>query len=87
MQKKVKNIEFTFYSTTTPENAGLKLVLWAIADTDSVNTYDWGFAYWDGDSWEEIEVPQGYTAKVVWWANTVSPDLLLKEKSRIIKLN
>ncbi len=85
--KKVKSVEFTFYSTTTPEFEGLKLVLWGITDTDGVNTYDWGFASWDGQAWEDITVPEGYTAKVVWWANTLPPDVLLKEKNKIITLN
>lgn len=85
--KKVKNVEFTFYSTTTPEEIGLKFVLWCITDSDNRITHDWGFAYWDGKKWDELGVPSGWAATVKWWAETCNPDVLLKEPSRIIKLN
>lgn len=94
--KKIKNVEFTFYSTTTPEEIGLKFVLWEIVmpaiDGNSEQAtgevrHDWGFAYWDGKGWDELGVPSGWAATVKWWAETCNPDVLLKEPSRIIKLN
>lgn len=84
---KVKTVEFTFYSITTPEKEGLKLVLWEIVDDKNIPIYDWGFAYWSGSEWDSIGIPDGFTATVKWWAETLHSDVLLKEKSKIISLN
>lgn len=85
--KKTKTVSITFYNTIVPTKAGLRFVLWKITDATKVNTYDWGFAYWDGKDWEPLEVPVDWSAIVVWWAETLHPDVLLKEKSKIISLN
>lgn len=82
----MKKIEMVFYKTKPSENnIGLKYVLWEVNDGTTV-AHDWGFANWTGSEWEAIEVPNGYTADVIWWANTVDADLLLKQKSKIISL-
>lgn len=81
----MKKIHQAFYRIDPAvENTGLKYVLWAIADIEGNITHDWGFADWNGKEWEPIEVPEGYMAKVAWWANTVDPELLLKEESKIV---
>lgn len=81
----MKKIEMIFYKTTPSEtNTGLKFVLWAV-DGPAGIAHDWGFCEWKGTEWDEIQVPEGYTASVVRWANTVEPDLLLNE-SKIISL-
>jgi len=83
----MKKIELLFYKTTPSEkNKGLKHVLWEVTGPDNIVTYDWGFAQWDGQAWEPIEVPAGFTAQIHSWANCVNPDLLLKEPSKIIRL-
>ena len=83
----MKKIEMVFYKTNPVEkNTGLKFVLWAVTDTDGNINHDWGFADWVGSEWDAMEVPEGYTAKVEYWANTVNPELLLKEPSKIITL-
>lgn len=83
----MKKIEMLFYPTLPSEqNAGLKFVLFEVTDAASVVTYDWGFAMWNGLEWEPVEVPGGYTCTVKWWGNTVDPDVLLKEPSKIIRL-
>ena len=83
----MKKIELLFYSVNpSPTNIGLKHVLWAITDAVGVVTHDWGFAEWGGANWGAIDVPEGYTATVAWWGNTVDPELLVKEKSKIITL-
>jgi hypothetical protein len=80
----MKKIELLFYKTNPSEkNTGLKHVLWEIVDESGNKTYDWGFCEWSGMAWGDIEVPEGYTAQVFAWANTVNPDLLTVEK-RII---
>jgi len=66
---------------------GLKLVLWKITDNSNAAAYDWGFALWEGNAWESIEVPAGFTAEVVWWSEPLDPSVLLTEPSKIIKLN
>lgn len=82
----MKKIEMVFYKTSPSEkNTGLKYVLWEINDGTAI-THDWGFANWNGSDWDGIETPNGYTAEVIWWANTVNPELLLKEPSKIISL-
>jgi hypothetical protein len=81
----MKKIEMLFYAVNPSEkNTGLKFVLWEINDGTNI-THDWGFAEWDGNDWQPIEVPEGYTATVARWANTIDPAVLLKE-SRIVKI-
>ena len=83
----MKKIELLFYSVSpSPTNTGLKHVLWAITDAAGKVTHDWGFAEWGGEYWGAIDVPEGYSATVEYWANTVDPELLVKENSKIIKL-
>lgn len=83
----MKKIEMLFYKTDpSAKNKGFKYVLWAIADIEGNITHDWGFADWNGEAWDPMEVPEGYEAKVFYWANTVDPKLLLEEK-RIVLLN
>jgi len=83
----MQKIEMLFYSINPSEiNAGLKFVLFEINTPESQLVYDWGFADWDGKQWGNIDTPEGFTCKVVRWANTVDPELLTKEKSKIITL-
>lgn len=83
----MKKIEMPFYKTMPSEkNAGMKMVLWEVTTNEGKNVHDWGFCEWDGTAWGDIEMPEGYSAIVVWWANTVNPELLLKEESKIISL-
>lgn len=83
----MKKIELLFYPTTPSEtNIGFKHVLIKITDGNQVK-YDWGFAYWNGTAWDPIETPEGVTAEVEYWANTVDPEILLKEESKIITLD
>ena len=78
-----KEIKLTYYNTKPgEENTGMKHVLWEVNDGTNLS-HDWGFAVWDGREWEPIEVPEGYTAKVAWWANTCDPAYLV---SNIIRL-
>lgn len=82
----MKTIELLFYQTNpSEENKGIKNVLWEVSDGKSIN-YDWGFAVWNGTDWDEIETPDGYSAKVHSWANCVNPAKLLKEESKIIRI-
>jgi hypothetical protein len=82
----MKKLELLFYSTTPSEkNIGFKHVLIKITDGDQVK-HDWGFAYWNGTAWDAIETPEDVTAEVVFWANTIDPEVLLKEESKIISL-
>ncbi len=81
----MKKIELAFYNTApSKEDEGLKLVIWGITDDKEVTTYDWGFAYWNGTEFEGVETLEGYTVKVMRWANTVDPKVVL-EDSVIIK--
>lgn len=83
----MKKVEMLFYPTVPSEkNAGLKFVLWEVTDAGGVVNYDWGFAEWDGLQWQSIEVPEGYEAKVKWWSNTLNPDVLVKDESKIIRV-
>lgn len=83
----MKKVEMLFYPVNPSDtNIGLKFVLFEVTDAASVITYDWGFAMWNGLSWEPLEVPAGYECKVKWWSNTLHPDVLVKEKSKILKL-
>lgn len=76
-----------FYKTApSPENTGLKFVLWEVFNDTGGLLYDWGFSEWDGKQWGTVEVPKGFTATVVQWANTIDPKILLKEESKIIQL-
>ncbi len=80
----MRKIELVFYNVYPSEkNTGLKHVLWEITDKDGNVNYDWGFAEWDGLAWGNIEVPEGYTAQVYSWANTVDPVFVLVEKKII----
>ena len=80
----MKKVELMFYRTKPSEkNAGLKHVLWEITDKDGTVTHDWGFGFFNGESWESLEVPEGYSAKVHSWANTTNPASLVNE-NRII---
>lgn len=87
----MKKVELLFYTTPpAPDNTGLKLVLWEVSIEEGGKEpfvkHDWGFAYWGGQDWDMIATPEGVTAVVCRWANTVSPDLLLNEPSKIIKI-
>lgn len=80
-----KEIKLTYYNSDPSEtNTGMKHVLWEITDSEQVTRYDWGFADWLGKEWDIIEVPEGFTAKVAWWANPLDPIHLV---SSIIRLN
>lgn len=80
----MKAVELLFYSSTpSATNIGLKIVLWEV--NNGAVLHDWGFAFWDGTDWENIETPEGVTASVVRWANTLDPAFVLND-SRIIKM-
>lgn len=55
-----------------PTEAGLKFVLFQIKDNDVVKGYDYGFANWTGNEWEEVSP----TATVVKWADIPHPKVL-----------
>jgi len=81
----MKKIEMFFYKTDPSEkNTGLKFVLWEVTDDKGTVTHDWGFADWLGTEWDILHVPDGYAIKVVYWANTIDPYILLEEKPRIV---
>lgn len=84
-----KTIDMVFRSglPTKKVPAGVKYVLFKVIDANGVATYDWGMSEWDGKEWGYPEIPIGYTATVAWWADTLHPDVLLVEPSKIIKLN
>ena len=83
----MKKIEMLFYKTVPSEkNAGLKYVLWEVTDPAGGIAHDWGFCEWDGLDWIGVDTPEGFNAKVVYWANTIDPQILLKEQSKIISL-
>jgi hypothetical protein len=83
----MKKVEMLFYKTEpSKENKGMKYVLFEIVTDESQVIHDWGFSEWDGEKWGDIEMPEKYSATVVRWANTVDPQILLKEDSKIIRL-
>ncbi len=78
-----------FYKTLPSEkNAGLKFVLFEVTDAEGGIVNDWGFCEWDGLDWNlaGIETPNDFTVKVIRWANTIDPQILLKDDSKIIRL-
>lgn len=85
-------VEMLFYSTNpSKENIGMKLVLWEVLiekpEQEPDIQHDWGFAHWNGTEWDSPgQLPEGMTAVVCRWANTLNPEVLLKEPSKIIKL-
>lgn len=85
----MKKIELLFYKTNPSEkNQGLKHVLWEVTDPEGGKAHDWGFCEWNGFDWNMsgVEPPEGFTARVAFWANPVDPILLLKEQSKIIRI-
>jgi len=83
----MRELQMNFYNINpSKNNTGFKFVLWAVADSEGNITYDWGFADWLGTEWDVLPAPEGYEAKVVWWANTLDPEMLLKEESKIIRI-
>jgi len=64
----------------------IKITDSAIPNAEPIVKHDWGFAYWNGTAWDAIETPDGVTAEVIMWANTVDPEVLLKEEGKIITL-
>lgn len=72
-------VTFTFYyNNPSDQDIGLKFVLFKISDEKGkVITYDYGFAYWDGDKFEEIPSVDGLTPTVHCWATTVDPTVLV----------
>ena len=84
----MKKIELLFYRTNPPEkNQGMKYVLFQITDAEGLNTYDWGFALWDGTQWDMPEAPPDFKLQVHSWSNNVDPKLLLTEPTRIIPIS
>jgi hypothetical protein len=80
-------IEMLFYKTDPSEtNTGMKYVLFEVTTDESQIIHEWGFADWLGKEWGEVPAPEGFSTKVVRWANTGDPALLLEEK-RIVLLN
>ena len=76
----MKKIEMLFHSDPPPEfSTGMKYVLWEVTGPDGDISHDWGFADWQGFGWDGVPSPEGYTAKVIWWANTSNPHFLLDD--------
>ncbi len=76
-----------FYATNPSEkNTGFKFVLFEITTDESQVIHDWGFAEWLGTEWGEVPTPEGFECKVIRWANTIDPEILMKEESRIVKI-
>jgi hypothetical protein len=83
----MKKIELLFYKVNPgPENIGLKHVLFEVTEGGGKVFHDWGYAHWNGKEWDQLDVPPGWFCEIKYWANTVDPELLLKEKSKIIRL-
>jgi len=83
----MKKLEMLFYPVNPSEkNTGLKFVLFEITTDTSEIIYDWGFCNWNGLSWDPVETPENFTCVVKWWSNTLNPDVLMKEISKIIKI-
>lgn len=84
--KAMKKLEVLFYPThPSATNTGMKFVLFKITTDNGEVLHDWGFADWTGDRWDDVPTPENFTCEVVWWSNTLSPDVLVKEKGKIIK--
>lgn len=70
------------------KDVGFKFVLYEITTAAPVQTkHDWGFAYWNGKTWDATEVPKGWSCKVVWWSHTPDPGPLVTVGKKIISLN
>ncbi len=88
-----QKIELTFHiKPPAKKDTGLKLVIWEILippvkDEEPTIKHDWGFANWNGEGWDGLDLPEGWVAVVVRWANTIDPEIMLAEKSKIILLN
>lgn len=83
----MKKLEMLFYPTLPSEkNTGMKFVLFKITTDHGEILHDWGFCEWLGKGWGDVPTPENFSCEVVWWSNTLSPDVLIKEKSKIIKL-
>lgn len=76
-----------FYKTNPIEsNTGFKYVLFEVTDSENKVIYDWGFADWKGKEWDSLPVPEGFSAKIAYWANTSNPDELIKDPSKIFRI-
>lgn len=72
----------------TNKDSGFKFVLYEVTTSEPVQVKnDWGFAYWNGKSWDPLELPEGWTSKILWWAHTPDPGPLLKKNRKIFTLN
>jgi len=81
----MKKVELLFYRTNPSEkNQGMKYVLFQITDAEGGNTYDWGFALWDGLQWDMPEPPPDFTLQVHSWSNNVDPAIILTDPTKII---
>lgn len=81
----MKEIKLLFYRTTpSPENIGLKQVLYEITTKDET-THDYGYCNWTGVEWELPEVPQGIEISVHSWANNPDPKHLINE-TKILRM-
>lgn len=76
-----------FYPVNPSEkNTGLKFVLFEVVTNESEIIHDWGFAMWNGLDWDPVEAPEGFVTTVKWWSNTLNPDVLVKEESKILRI-
>jgi hypothetical protein len=55
-----------------PATAGLRFVLFKIQAKDYTKGFDYGFAHFDGEKWEEVDP----SATVFMWADLPSPNVL-----------
>lgn len=75
-----QKIELIFYRTDpSPENIGMKQVLFKVTDSVGKVNYDFGYADWLGTEWDNVPVPEGYTIEVHSWANNPDPKHLIEE--------
>ena len=82
----MQKIEMLFYKTNPiATNTGMKFVLFEITDATGAVMHDWGFSDWMGTEWGPVDTPDDFTCKVVRWANTVDPSLLLNDKKIITR--
>ena len=83
----MKKIEMLFYpSEPSATNIGMKFVLFEVETDEGTIVKEWGFAYWLGDKWDEVPMPDGFKWVVKFWANTIDPAILFEEEKKIIRL-
>jgi hypothetical protein len=77
MKPRILPISF-FDNSIRPSSDGLKHVLFRIEDKSTCELigFDWGYANFENDKWEELTV-ENRLARVVKWAEIPDPQLIL----------